>query len=236
MTPAHDLGRLYSLLERLAEATGQGRRLGDCVGGNGWPARGVYFIFEPGEHRSAAPSVARVVRVGTHAVGAGAKSSLWGRLRMHRGTKAGNGSHRSSIFRHHVGAAILRSEGRQLATWHDKKSPDEKALERAHEQAVSQRICAMSVLWVNVPDAPGPGSDRALIEKNAIALLSNGRKPMDPPSTGWLGRSSADARIAQSGLWNLNHVDGSYDAAFLDVLEQHVGATVEKYSKGGQVR
>lgn len=215
-------------MSRLSGPAGQGRILGECSGGPTWPARGVYFFFEHGEHRRSAPLASRVVRVGTHAVGAGAKSSLWGRLRMHRGTKAGSGSHRSSIFRHHVGVALLRLEGRDLATWHDKKSPKEKAEERAHELEVSRRICAMSVLWVNVSDLPGPTSDRAVIERNAIALLSNGREPLDLPSASWLGRSSADARIAQSGLWNLNHVDGQYDPAFLDVLERHVGATLAK--------
>lgn len=222
MTALSDLARFYSLLSRLSGPAGQGRTLGEYSGGPSWPARGVYFFFEPGEYRTLPSLGPRVVRVGTHAVGAGAKSSLWGRLRLHRGTKAGNGSHRSSIFRHHVGAAILQSEGRELATWQDKRSPADKALERVHEQLVSRRIGAMSIVWVEVPDAPGPESDRALIERQTIALLSNHRQPLDPPSAGWLGRSSVDARIAESGLWNLNHVDGKYDPGFLDVLERYI--------------
>jgi len=199
-------------MSRLSGSPGQGRALGDCVGGPSWPTRGVYFFFEPGEYRSSPSAVSRVVRVGTHAVGAGAKSSLWGRLRMHRGTKAGSGSHRSSIFRHHVGVALLRLEGRDLATWHDKKSPKENSEERAHELEVSRRICAMSVLWVNVPDLPGPTSDRAVIERNAIALLSNKLNPLDPPSNEWLGRSSVDpADSTKRSVWNLDHVERDYD-------------------------
>lgn len=147
---------------------------------------------------------------------------------MHRGTKAGGGSHRSSIFRHHVGVALLRLEGRNLATWHDKKSPKEKVEERAHELEVSRRICAMSVLWVNVPDLPGPTSDRAVIERNAIALLSNKLSPLDPPSNEWLGRSSVEPRIVRSGLWNLNHVEEGYDSRFLDVLDRYVDETLAK--------
>lgn len=109
-----------------------------------------------------------------------------------------------------------------MATWHDKKSPKEKAEERDHELEVSRRICAMSVLWVSVPDLPGPTSDRAVIERNAIALLSNKLNPLDPPSNEWLGRSSADPRIVRSGLWNLNHVDGHYEPGFLDVLDRYI--------------
>src|SRR3546814_948865 len=41
----------------------------------------------------------RVVRIGTHALRAGATSTLRGRLRQHSGSHSGSGSHRGSIFR-----------------------------------------------------------------------------------------------------------------------------------------
>jgi hypothetical protein len=94
--------------------------------------------------------------------------------------------------------------------------------EAPHEHAVSTFISAMTVLYVEVPDPPGPDSARASIEQNAIALLSNRRRPIDPPSAAWLARHSPRVEIVQSGLWNLNHVDRRYDPAFLGVLEQHV--------------
>ena len=94
-----------------------------------------------------------------------------------------------------------------------------------HEQRVSAHIGAMAVLWVDVPDEPGPGSARAHIERNAIALLSNRRAPLDPPSTAWLGRYSPRDEIRQSGLWNLNHLELDYEASFLDVLEESVERT-----------
>jgi hypothetical protein len=74
----------------------------------------------------------------------------------------------------------------------------------------------MSVLWVEVPDEPGPGSDRAYIERNSIALLSNHCRPPDAPSDAWLGRHSPRAEIRGSGLWNLNHTGESYQPAFLE--------------------
>jgi len=216
-----DLERFYALLALLAEVPGQGQPLGAYTGRCPWPARGVYFFMEPGEARGAPPAAARIVRVGTHAVSANASSSLWGRLRTHRGSCSGGGNHRGSIFRLHVGAALLAAEGGHLSTWGAGVSaPREvREAEATHEQRVSAHLGAMPVMWVDVPDAAGPQSNRAVIERNAIALLSNHLAPMDPPSSGWLGRHSPRKQIVGSGLWNLNHIDEQYDRRSLDVLE-----------------
>jgi len=72
---------------------------------------------------------------------------------------------------------------------------------------------------VDVNDEPGPGSERAYLERNAIALVSNyGKSSTDPRSNRWLGNASPSKKIRESGLWNVNHVDESYDPAFLDQL------------------
>jgi hypothetical protein len=97
--------------------------------------------------------------------------------------------------------------------------------ELALECEVSQFIGAMSFLWLTIDDPAGPESLRGYIERSSIALLSNYRKPpLDPPSMGWLGTQSDRERVRVSGLWNSNHVDEGYDPAFLDKLEQLVGA------------
>ena len=76
-----------------------------------------------------------------------------------------------------------------------------------------------------VDDEAGPHSHRGVIERNAIALLSNYRKsPTDPPSSGWLGQHCDRDRVRKSGLWNNNHVDEVYDPRFLDSMEQCVKA------------
>jgi hypothetical protein len=62
------------------------------------PKRGVYFFLEPGEFRVANPNLPRVVRVGTHAVSAGSKSTLRGRLKQHLGTQAGGGRWCGGLF------------------------------------------------------------------------------------------------------------------------------------------
>jgi len=99
-------------------------------------------------------------------------------------------------------------------------------MESAWEQKVSEYIGAMTVLWVDVPDEPSPESIRAVIERNAIALLSNRFAPLQPASVGWLGRQSPKDEIRRSGLWNLNYVDQGYDPRFLDLFESVVEKTL----------
>ena len=49
--------------------------------------------------------------------------------------------------------------------------------------------------------------------------LSNyGKALINPRSDEWLGNDSPNKKIRQSGLWNVDHVDESYDPAFLDHL------------------
>ena len=227
------LERFYSLLAHLADAPAQGRPLRELAARSMLPERGVYFFHEPGEHRAKNPNVLRVVRVGTHAVSSGSKSTLRGRLKAHLGTRSGGGNHRGSIFRRHVGDALLACDGKQLKTWGQGSSPppavrnDEtaRAAENALEKRVSAHIGAMPLLWVNVPDEPGRNSKRAFIERNAIALLSNHSAPIDKPSENWVGRFSPRGEIRASGLWNLNHIGEDYDDSFLDKFEAYVELT-----------
>ena len=91
------------------------------------------------------------------------------------------------------------------------------------EQQVSQTIGRMPFLVLAVPDAPGPESARRTIERNAIALLSNYRRPaLDPPSSNWLGNHSEREKVRDSGLWNQNHVEERHNPAFLITLERMV--------------
>lgn len=216
-----DLERFYELVRHLAALPGQGRPLSEYSGRFHWPLRGVYFFQEPGEDRRGASITPRIVRVGTHAVSRGSKSKLWGRLRAHRGGRDLSGNHRGSIFRLHVGAALLQRGRDDLPTWSVGRSASREVRQKEmeHERRVSEHIGSMSVLWIDVPDDPGPGSQRAIIERGAIALLSNQLSPKDLPSENWLGLHSTRPEIRQSGLWNLNHVNDTADAEFLDLLQ-----------------
>jgi hypothetical protein len=215
------LERFYALLSELRELPGQGLTFGELTRAQRLPIRGVYFICEPGETIRGPGARFRVVRVGTHAVSRGSRSTLWGRLRAHRGTRAGGGNHRGSVFRLHVGNALKSQLGIDLPTWGrgSTASRETRDLEGAHEQRVSAVIRAMPVLWVDVPDEPGPLSHRSVIEQGAVALLSNRLAPLHPPSATWLGRYSSREEIRRSGLWNLDYVDETPDPAFLELLE-----------------
>lgn len=234
-----NLERFYLLVARLADAPGQGLALRELAGRSSLPNRGVYLFCEPGEFRAGNPSVRRVVRVGTHAVSTGSKSNLRGRLKQHLGTRSGGGNHRGSIFRLHVGAALLGRDGTQLATWGVgssappavRDSETGRAAEAAWENRVSEYIGGMSVFWIDVPDDPGPQSQRSLIERNAIALLSNKLAPIDKASSGWLGRFSPRQEIRDSALWNLNYVEDQYDPRFLEKLELFVAITCRGESR-----
>jgi hypothetical protein len=84
----------------------------------------------------------------------------------------------------------------------------------------------MPFLWIAVPDEPGALSLRGYIEANSVALLSNHRRPLDGPSPDWLGRHSDRVAIRESGLWNVNHVDGQADRSFLGALTDLVSSSV----------
>jgi hypothetical protein len=221
-----DLIRFYSILSRLEKTISGARALADCRGRMKWPARGVYFFREAGENRSDTGEGPRVVRVGTHALKAGGSTTLWGRLSTHRGQlRSGGGNHRGSIFRLIVGTALIARDGHEFPTWGEGPSAakDIKADEIELERRVSAVIRPMPFVWLRVDDEPGPASMRGKIERNAIALLSNFDKlPLDPPSPTWLGLHCNRNRVRASGLWNQNHIDESYDPAFLDDLEQFV--------------
>jgi NAD(P)-dependent dehydrogenase (short-subunit alcohol dehydrogenase family) len=110
-----DVKRFYEILEALENKLGGKRTLANCNGRMGWPEREVYFFFELGEYRSTSGVGMRVVRVGTHALTEKSKTTLWNRLSQHQGTiKSGGGNHRGSIFRHHVGTALIARDVRGL--------------------------------------------------------------------------------------------------------------------------
>lgn len=230
---AQDLDRLYLILGNLQERLGGSRYLRDCDGRSGWPERGVYFFFDDREPRHGGDGP-RVVRVGTHGLRLTDRTTLWGRLRNHkgsaRGVRPGGGDHRGSVFRFHVGAALLTRKDDPLGLlpmWTSRSVSRVEGATREYEveQEVSRYIGALPFLWIGVPDDPGPASDRGVIERNSIGLLSTAGCAIDSPRPSWLGHHAPAAAIGRSGLWNVRHVGDSYDPGFLVTLEHYVTAT-----------
>jgi hypothetical protein len=217
-----DLDQAYDLLGRLQAAT-PFCKLKD-VAANALPSRGVYFFFEEGETRIASRTL-RVTRIGTHAVSAGSRATIWQRLRTHRGGADFRGNHRSSVFRLHVGAALMRAGLHPyIESWGvgGTAPTGVQDAEAPIEHLVSTYIGQLRVACLEVTDAPGKHSDRAYLERHLIALVTCGSGPVDPPTSTWLGHDSPQRRICTSGLWNLNYVGHSYDPNVLHVLEQYV--------------
>ncbi|MCZ8186215.1 MAG: hypothetical protein O9308_07540 [Beijerinckiaceae bacterium] len=183
------------------------------------PAAGVYFFFEPGELRANHDNWHRVVRVGTHQVSQGSKSSFKDRLRNHFGASE-SAIGRGSVFRDHVGASLFGRNGWEVHT-------DEVSHQR--HSIVSTYIRSMSFVLVPVDDEAGRESERRTIELGSIALLSNYRlsqaEQIDPPSENWLrlrceSRAEPEDHVRRSGLWNVDGVDREYSPEFLNILEK----------------
>ena len=224
------INQFYEILAQIESDIGGKQVLKNCDGYMSMPKRGVYFFFEPGEERTTSGEGLRCVRVGTHALKKDGNTTLWKRLRQHRGTvggrKPGSGNHRGSIFRHHVGTALIARDHwpPEIArNWGGSNAPKEiKNVETPLEKAISKYIGSMPFIWLEINDEPGPGSLRGYIERNSIALLSNYHResnPIDPPSQSWLGRWSKSDKVRSSGLWNSNHVEESVDIEFLVTLK-----------------
>ena len=223
---AQALDDLYILLAELEVCCGGRRRLISSSGASGWPVSGVYFFFEAGELRADGVTP-RVVRVGTHRLRP-SSSTLWGRLSQHRGNvgaaRPGGGNHRGSIFRLHVGTALLKAGDWRddvRASWGRGSSAGANVCDAEYELegAVSAHIGAMPLLWLPIDDPASAASDRGVVEAGSIALLSNyDRTPLDPPSPHWLGRDADGPDVVRSGLWNVNHVREEPSYRFLEVM------------------
>ncbi len=208
MSRLADIRRLYEVLANLEYRMGGARRLRDCDGRMGWPARGVYFCLDPSEPRTDSGSGARVVRVGTHVITKASRATLWSRLAQHRGTSKRDGL-RVASWGHGNSAGAAAAH---FGVSREGLIADERAL----EQHASSVIGDLRVVTLPVQEL----IDRGFIERNAIALLSNfTRAPFDPASSNWLGQHSQRERVRCSGLWNDKHVEEIYDPSLLERVD-----------------
>ena len=226
-----DLRSLYAMLDTVRHRSNGYHQLSSCGGEIDSRRRGVYFFFQPEELRRDGTTL-RIVRVGTHAISGTSRTTLWDRLRQHRGTIGGafpgGGNHRCSVFRYHLGMALIERDqiaGGMSKTWPEGSTAPSatRILEAPLERSVSELLSRMPFLCVYIDDAPGKDSHRRVIERNVIALLSNlNKEPIDPPSSQWLGRYSPEDKVRNSGLWNVNHVCDQYDPRGLELLGEYV--------------
>jgi len=235
------IARFYEIMDNLKAQLGGYYYLSECSGKTKLPMRGVYFFFENGETREDNTGL-RCVRVGTHAVSERSKTTLWNRLKTHKGNNNFTGNHRRSVFRLLLGEALKTrnsvlieacpywAKGSSLP----KEVRDNEDLLQSEielEIMVSKITTAMPFLFINIDDQLGTKSRRAVIEKASIMLLTNWIEPKhNLPSKSWLGHSSSHEKIRLSGLWNRDYIDSSFSSeneigCFLDELEQYAKST-----------
>jgi hypothetical protein len=215
-----DLDRFYELMSELEKCNPK-QQLKYSDGNQDWISQGIYFFYEDKEKRE--DGSPRIVRIGTHAVSKGSKTTYWSRLRQHKGTKYGSGNHRGSVFRKLIGQSIIIKNSLTEFSYWGKAKVDKtlKAQEKTLEMKVSEIIGNLNFLSLEVIGESRKNNMRAYIETNSIALLSNlNKQEIDAPSSNWLGRWSGHKDVIGSGLWNSDDTEKKYDPSFLIKLEE----------------
>lgn len=164
------------------------------------PENGVYFFFELGETVKWQDKVVdRLVRVGTHREDRRFRK----RIRQHYGNvKSLHGNKNGSVFRKHLGGAILRKENPsnpKLKDWETQGSHSFPEVEEKTSQVLRSNFtfCCFRV------DNP---KERKALESGLIALLA--QHPLSESSEEWLGKYAKSEKIRCTGLWNTQHVKG----------------------------
>jgi hypothetical protein len=184
---------VYALLEKLP-------RLNHETPSSQLPSNGIYVFFERGELIRRKNTVRyRIVRVGTHS----GHNRFQNRIRQHYGrVRSLGGNKNTSVFRKHVGGALLRKSNPRdprLQDWLEQDGPSFDEI----EQKVS---CALRKNFTFSCFSVDRQEERAVLERGLIALLA--QRPLGTPSANWLGRFAASEEVRRSGLWNSQHVNG----------------------------
>ena len=183
-----------------------------CALENNIPLNGVYLFFETEEPEG----LLRVRRIGTHSKDKG----LVRRLTDHYFADKNN-----SVFRKHLGAALLKRKGEaasKIQQWIKQDTPTLWNIEDQISDLLRQRF-QFKCLVVAEPER------RKTFEEKLISLFS---RCFDHPATG-LGRDAHDTRIVDSGLWNIEHVDDGWvedNEAFLKAVSELANITHKHYS------
>ena len=183
--------QLHKMLDGLQEWFEPSRNL---------PELGIYFFYEEGKITDHSDRQ-RIVRVGTHGTRAAKRvRTLRERLKDHY-----NGNREGSVFRKHLGSALLRVKGesdeRVNEWWKKRKSPIWKEFKETETEVSKTLRSKFSFRVIRVDSR----EERKLFEEKIIATLSS--CSVCKPSEKWLGRFAWSERVRKSGLWNSDYVN-----------------------------
>lgn len=183
------------------------------------PRNGIYFFYEAGEYTSHTCNL-RIVRIGTH----GAGRTLRERLNDHY-----NGNREGSIFRKHLGSALLKFSGasdEQIKEWmrRRKGNVNWQRFDRVEDEVSAVLRSKFHFRVVNVDDV----YERKSFEERIIAIIA--ACPICKPSENWFGRFAWSIKIRESGLWNSNFVNSprKITESDLTLFEQRVRETFQR--------
>lgn len=166
---------------------------------------GIYIMFEKGEKYF---DLDRVVRIGSHT----GQSRLFDRIDEHY---IGD-DHRDSIFRKHLGRCFLTIDKRTdyIKCWDLKiKKREDKVknfdkinweLETMYENKVTDYI-RDNFTFIVIPNLSDEVK-RIRLEKGLIATFAQGEEKTI--SENWLGKFHPNSKISNSGLWNIQGING----------------------------
>lgn len=160
------------------------------------PTDGIYLFYEDGEFcTNGHEKRRRIVRIGTHRVGGNFRS----RINNHY-----NGNKNSSVFRKHLGGALIKKRDpndNRLKQWLEQDAPTFQEMEIEVSKELKEHF---SFKCIPVEDR----QERLRLEEELIATLSACSECS--PSERWLGHCAASEMMQKSGLWNTQYV-GSKD-------------------------
>lgn len=157
------------------------------------PDNGLYFFYEEGESFHADDQARdRIARVGTHRE----QDRLPDRISIHF-----HGDKNSSVFRRHLGGAIIRRKNPsdpRLQQWLEQDTPTFANIEEKVSRELQEHF---SFRCMKVEDR----NERIELEERLIATLA--KCSTYHPSHNWLGLFAISEKIRESGMWNEQHVD-----------------------------
>lgn len=191
---------MVSMIEQVYKAINLLPRYNNLTPSSDLPSNGIYIFFERGETITLSGNIDRIVRIGTHK----SDGRFKGRIRQHYGVKKSLGGNKnSSVFRKHLGGALLRSndpQDKRITDWLTQDGPSFREVEELVSSVLRSNF-SFSCFAVETKD------ERLELESALIALMA--QYPLGAPSVNWSGKYAASEKIVKSGLWNTQQIDSS---------------------------